>query len=197
MTPSFPELRTERFLLRRIRQSDLPLIFRGLSHPDVIRYYGVSCQTIEDTQSQLDWYDSLLTNQTGIWRGICFPDRPDALIGACGLNYWAREHQRAEMGFWLLPEHWGQGIMPECAAAVIQHAFSTMNLHRIEAVVEEENRASARLLQKLGFVYEGTHRDQEIKQGRYINLMYFALLNPVDTLENRLEESKVDADDVI
>jgi ribosomal-protein-alanine N-acetyltransferase len=52
-----------------------------------------------------------------------------------------------------------------------------MQMHRIEAVVEAENELSSRLLSKLGFAFEGTHLECEIKNGRYIDLSYYALLN--------------------
>jgi D-sedoheptulose 7-phosphate isomerase len=122
---SFPTLRTERFTLRRIGPADKPRGFEGLSHPEVIRYYGVSYRTLEDTQEQLDWYDSLLESQLGIWWGICYPADPDRLIGACGFNEWHRAHNRTEVGYWLLPDHWGQGHHAECLKVIIRYAFST------------------------------------------------------------------------
>ncbi len=173
---SFPTLHTERFTLRRIGPADKPRVFEGLSHPEVIRYYGVSYQTLEDTQAQLDWYDYLLESQLGIWWGICYADDPDRLIGACGFSEWHRAHNRAEIGYWLLPDHWGQGIMAECLKAIIRYAFSDMHMHRIVAVVESPNHHSALLAQKSGFRYEGTHRQCELKNGAYIDLDFYALL---------------------
>jgi ribosomal-protein-alanine N-acetyltransferase len=49
MENAFPTLRTERFILRRIGPADKPRVFEGLSHPEVIRYYGVSYGTLEET----------------------------------------------------------------------------------------------------------------------------------------------------
>lgn len=173
----FPTLQTERFTLRRIGPADKLRVFEGLSHPEVIRYYGVSYRTLEDTQVQMDWYDYLLESQTGIWWGIVFTDDPGRLIGACGFNEWHRVHNRTEIGYWLLPGCWGRGVMSECLPAIIGHAFTAMQVHRIAAVVEPPNGQSARLLQKLGFRYEGTHHACEIKNGSYIDHAYYALLN--------------------
>lgn len=157
--------------------SDKPKIFEGLSHPDVIRYYGVSYQTYEDTQVQMDWYDYLLVSETGIWWGICDRTVPETLIGACGFDHLERNHRRTEAGYWLLPEYWGMGVMSECFPAIIRYAFSELRLHRIMAVVETENAGSCRLLEKLGFSYEGTHRECEIKNGALISLDHYALLS--------------------
>jgi ribosomal-protein-alanine N-acetyltransferase len=173
----FPTLQTDKFILRQIVEADMQKIFEGLSDPQVIRYYGVSYYSLEEVQKQLDWYNSLLIQQTGIWWGICFPHLPDSIIGACGFNEWKHEHKRTELGYWLLPPYWHKGVMSECIPAIIKYAFTTMQMHRIEAVVEAENELSSRLLSKLGFAFEGTHLECEIKNGRYIDLSYYALLN--------------------
>jgi ribosomal-protein-alanine N-acetyltransferase len=181
MENSFPTLHTERFTLRRIGPADTPRVFEGLSHPEVIRYYGVSYRTLEETQEQMNWYECLLESRTGRWWAICYAHDPDWLIGACGFNEWHRVHNRAEIGYWLLPDYWGQGVMTECLPAIIGHAFTAMHLHRIVAVVEPPNGQSARLVQKLGFGYEGTLRQCEIKNGAYIDHAYYALLNPTSS----------------
>jgi ribosomal-protein-alanine N-acetyltransferase len=60
---------------------------------------------------------------------------------------------------------------------MIEYLFSEWNIHRIEAVVEEGNHNSSRVLEKAGFRYEGTMRDCEIKNGKYISLLMFSLLS--------------------
>ncbi|EQM70201.1 GNAT family protein [Pseudomonas tohonis] len=172
----FPTLETPRFRLREITLADTRAIFAGLSHPQVIRYYGVSYATLEATRVQMDWYRSLLRERTGIWWGICTPDNPAHLIGACGYHEWDHGHRCAELGYWLLPEYWGGGVMRECLEAVIAHAFVAMRLHRIEAVVDLENPASSGLLRRLGFTHEGVRRECEYKDGRYLSLDCFGLL---------------------
>ena len=59
-------MNSERLLLRQIVQEDIHDIFKGLSHPEVIKYYGVSYKTLEETQEQIDWYKGLEENETGI-----------------------------------------------------------------------------------------------------------------------------------
>lgn len=178
MTLSFPEIATERFLLRKIVSTDKDVVFEGLSHPEVIRYYGVSYHSFDAVQEQMDWYEDLLITQTGIWWAVCRKDDP-RMIGACGFNEIQSEHRRTEIGFWLLPQFFGQGIMAEVVPAIIEYAFSHLHIHRIQAIVESENAASKKLLAKLGFAFEGTHRECEFKNGRFIDLDYFALLNKV------------------
>ncbi|MGF6919962.1 RimJ/RimL family protein N-acetyltransferase [Paraburkholderia sp. 40] len=74
----------------------------------------------------------------------------------------AEQCRRAEIGFSLKRKHWGNGFMREAASAIIEHGFGTLNLHRIEADIDPRNSASARLLERLGFIREGLLRDRWI-----------------------------------
>ena len=171
----FPELRTGRCLLREILPSDQPKIFEGLSHPEVIRYYGVSYDSLEATSAQMEFSRRLQETGTGTWWAACLEGSGD-FIGACGLNNLSREHRKAELGFWLLPAYQRQGYMGEIVPQVLDYGFGVMNLHRIEAIVEAGNESSRKLLLALGFGYEGTQRECEIKNGRFIDLEFYALL---------------------
>ena len=166
---------TNNYALRGFTQSDLEDVFKGLSHPEVIPYYGVSFSTVEETQKQIDWYLQIEQENTGRWRAITFKDNSQ-FIGAIGFNYWQQAHRKAEIGFWLMPEYWKKGVIKEALPAMIAFGFQEMKLHRIEAEVESENSSSKRVLEASGFRFEGTKRDCEIKSGRFISLDLFSLL---------------------
>lgn len=168
MTDNFPTLRTERLLLRQFSANDLERVFLGLSHPEVIRYYGVNYADLESTQVQMDWFAELERSGTGIWWAICSPDNT-VFYGAGGLNALNPTHRRAEVGFWLMPEYWGRGIMPEAMPLICDYGFTRLGLHRIEAQVETENTSCKKALTKLRFQHEGTMRDCEIKHGRFVS----------------------------
>lgn len=172
---TFPQITTKRCILRKIIAEDQLQVFEGLSHPEVIRYYGVSYGSFADTAAQMRFYDELLANETGIWWAIILKETGD-FIGACGFNNWSKVHRRAEIGFWLLPAFQGKGLMGESVKEVLNYCFAEMNMHRVEAIVETGNKKSAELLLKLGFIYEGTHRECEIKDGRFIDLGFYAIL---------------------
>ena len=171
----FPELHTRRLHLRQIRPGDKSFIFEGLSHPAVTRYYGVSYESLQETEEQMRWYRNLEKSESGIWWAICRKG-DQQLMGTCGFNEWHQEHRRIEIGYWLLPAYWQQGIMSEALPAIINYAFSELNIHRVEAIVESGNEGSKKLLLKLGFAFEGTHKDCEIKNGSFISLDYFACI---------------------
>ena len=172
----FPELTTGRYLLQEIKDEDQAFIFEGLSHPQVIPYYGVSYQTFEATKAQMDFYRDMYVNNTGSWWKIVSRDGGEK-VGAVGFNNYNKQHNRAELGYWLLPKFWGQGIVTEVLPVVIDFIFHQKRVHRIEALVETGNTGSEKVLRRLGFTYEGCMRDCEIKNGAYISLSIFSLLS--------------------
>ncbi|MDZ4747403.1 MAG: GNAT family N-acetyltransferase [Saprospiraceae bacterium] len=172
-------MKTQNLLLRPIRESDVHHVFKGLSHPEVIRYYGVSFSTLEETKVQMDWYATIEKDETGQWWAVCDPG-DQHFYGAIGFNDIHPVHHRAEIGFWLLPAYWGKGYIPEAASVIIRYAFEEMELHRIYGYVETENQNSKKVLQKLGFEYEGRMRECEMKNGEWIDLETFSILNNLE-----------------
>lgn len=166
--------------LHPITPADITHIHRGLSHPEVIRYYAVRFMTLEATLEQMDWYATIEREGTGKWWAIRSVADGE-FLGAIGINNIHPVHKRCELGYWLLPEHWGKGIVNEALGRVLDHAFHILGLHRVVAEVEPENAASARVLLKHGFRHEGTQRECELKDGRWISLDVYARLAPERT----------------
>lgn len=175
ITPNFPILRTPRLLLRQFVESDLENVFKGLSDPDIIKYYGVSYDSIEATKDQMTWFAELEENETGIWWAVCSSGNK-TFYGAVGLNNLSKEYKKAEIGFWLLKEFWRQGIMTEAIPIICKYGFNQLDLHRIEGLVETENYNSKKAIEKAGFKHEGTMTDCEIKNGKFISLDIYAKL---------------------
>ena len=173
MTTEFPIIKTERLLLRQFVDSDIENVFKGLSHPDIIKYYGVSFETLESTKEQMTFFADLEKNETGIWWAVCSADNK-TFYGAGGLNSLSKEHKKAEIGFWLISEFWGDGIMKEAMPLICNYGFNSLGLHRIEGLVETENKNCKKAMAKLDFQHEGTMKDCEIKNGAYISLDIFA-----------------------
>ncbi|MBI5856732.1 MAG: GNAT family N-acetyltransferase [Sphingobacteriales bacterium] len=171
----FPELETNRFYLKQIVAADQAFIFEGLGNPNVITFYGVKYDSFEATKAQMEFYDLLWKEKTGCWWKIV--DKETGLpVGACGMNSYQPAHEKAEVGYWLLPENWRKGIMQEVMPVMIGYLLSAWKLYRIEAVIEEDNEASCKLSEKLGFTFEGKLRGAEIKNGKRISLLMFSLL---------------------
>ncbi|WP_207955433.1 GNAT family N-acetyltransferase [Segetibacter sp. 3557_3] len=170
---------TERLVLRSVIPEDLESVYKGLSHPEVIRYYGVSYDSMESARDQMKFYDDLESQHTGKWFAICSSNEAK-FYGACGLNNLNRQHKKAELGFWLLPQYWHQGIISEALPEIIRYGFNELDLHRLEAFVEVGNGNSKKALTKQGFNLEGTMIDCELKGDRFISLEIYARLNPAN-----------------
>lgn len=179
----FQNLSTPRFLLTQIVATDQQFIFEGLSDPRVIPFYGVRYDSFEATRAQMEFYDTIRRDRTGCHWKIVSRDTNEP-VGVCGINGYSVEHEKAEIGYWLLPAHWQKGIMREVLPVLIEHVFANWKIHRLEAVIEEGNDTSSRLSEKLGFTYEGTMRDSEIKLGKRISLRMYSLL-ATDLKSNR------------
>jgi [ribosomal protein S5]-alanine N-acetyltransferase len=174
-TLAFPTIQTERLLLRQFEENDLANVFKGLSNPEIIQYYGVSYNTIESTKAQMTFFADLEKEGTGIWWAVCSLDN-STFYGAGGLNSVSKQHKKAEIGCWLLTEFWGQGIMTEIMPIICTYGFEKLGLHRIEGFVETDNLNCKNAMKKLSFVHEGTMRDCEIKNGKFISLDIYAKL---------------------
>lgn len=171
----FPVMETKRLKLRQITSDDIHNIYKGLSNSEVIKYYGISYDTLKATEEQMIWFKELEKNGTGIWWAICSAN-DDRFFGAGGFNGLDKEHKKAEIGFWLLPEFWGQGFMQEAFPVICNYGFEQLSLNRIEGFVESENKNCKKAIEKMSFKYEGTMRECEIKDGKYLNLDIYSRL---------------------
>lgn len=168
-------MKTKNYILKEIKDCDIEYIYKGLSNPDITKYYDVHFSTLEDTKEQMRWYNDLRTNGTGIWWGI-YNRVNNEFCGAGGFNDLNKEHSKAEIGFWLLKECWGKGILKEVMPKLFEIGFTKLNLNRIEGYVVNENTKCKKALEKVNFTYEGTMRECEIKDGNKISVDFYSIL---------------------
>jgi [ribosomal protein S5]-alanine N-acetyltransferase len=80
----------------------------------------------------------------------------------------------ATLGYWLGEDFWGRGIMTEAVAVFTDFCFENFPLHRISAEVFANNAASARVLEKAGFVFEARLKNNAIKDGELLDSLVYA-----------------------
>jgi ribosomal-protein-alanine N-acetyltransferase len=98
-----------------------------------------------------------------------------AAVGMVGIKLRDNiERVGAEIGYWLGEAYWGRGILSEVVPAFTRWAIDEFQLTRVEAIVFEWNPASARVLEKSGYVLEGTLRRSAIKDGVVIDRWMYA-----------------------
>jgi RimJ/RimL family protein N-acetyltransferase len=86
------------------------------------------------------------------------------------------DRRSAEIGYWLGEEFWGRGIVTEALIAVTDHAFANHDLCRLFAHVFDWNPASARVLEKAGYAFEGRMRKSVTKEGQTIDQLMYAMI---------------------
>lgn len=98
-------------------------------------------------------------------------------IGSIGVFRQGNIHrQTAELGYYIAEEYWGKGIMTEAVKQICKYVFEKSDIIRIYAEPFAYNAASCRVLEKAGFQYEGTLRNNAIKNGKVINMKMYSLL---------------------
>jgi ribosomal-protein-alanine N-acetyltransferase len=98
-----------------------------------------------------------------------------AAVGGIGVHPCQDVHRHtATVGYWLGEEFWGRGIMTEVVAAIIDFCFENFALRRISAEVFANNPASARVLEKAGFTFEGRLKNHVLKDGELLDSLLYA-----------------------
>lgn len=98
------------------------------------------------------------------------------LAGIIGYSRIDKTDRKTELGYWLGEQFQGQGIITRCCRALADYAFLEMDLNRVEILVAVENVKSCAIPRRLGFVHEGTLREAEWVNDRFLDLMVFAML---------------------
>ncbi|KIL53071.1 GNAT family N-acetyltransferase [Jeotgalibacillus campisalis] len=172
----FPDIETDNFRLREVTKNDAKDLFVYLSDEDVVNHMGLApAKQVEDTLDEINWYKSIFQDGTGIRWGITRKNE-GRVIGSCGFLNIAHSHSRAEIGFEVHKEYWGKGVAGEALQAVLGYGFDQLGFERIQALIEPENIASQKLVEKHGFKREGLLRHYEYTQGKFDDLYMFSLL---------------------
>jgi ribosomal-protein-alanine N-acetyltransferase len=147
-----------------------------LGDPEVTRYHNMpTLATAAEARAALERLAQRYAARDTIRWAIELAE-PLEMIGTVGLLRFDFEHRHADIGYEIARRCWNRGLATEAAGAVVQYGFSVLGLHRIEAGVLPGNDASVRVLQKLGFLEEGTRRDYAYFKGGFHSLRWFSLL---------------------
>ena len=172
----FQNLQTERLLLRRIDKNDVQEVLKLRGNPETMKYIPRPlAKTVEDALGHIAMINEKIDSHIGINWGITIKGNPK-LIGIIGHYRIQPENHRAEIGYMILPEYSGTGITTEAIQVVVEYGFERMNLHSIEAIIDPQNFASERVLQKNGFVKEAHILENELWEGKFWDTVIYSLL---------------------
>ncbi|MFL1675080.1 GNAT family protein [Paenibacillus thiaminolyticus] len=171
-----PELHTERLHLRKMKVSDSSSLFKIWSDPEVTKFMNINCFTDEnEAKDMIKLLDELSQDNKAI-RFSIIEIESNEIIGSCGYNSIDFENAKAEIGYDIARAFWGRGYASEAICSLLDYAFSSLKLNRIEAKVEPENVKSVKVLQKLNFTFEGTLRQYEKVNGKFNDLNMYSKL---------------------
>jgi [ribosomal protein S5]-alanine N-acetyltransferase len=176
MSLSTPTLHTARLRLRPSNDSDAEALFALQSNARVLRFWDAPPWSERLRAEQfVTTCQQIAEAGTGVRLAV---DRvvDGAFIGWCSLTRWNPVYQSASMGYCFVEAAWGQGYATEAARALLQWAFDTLELNRAQAETDTRNAASARVLEKLGFVREGTLREDCVVNGEVSDSWVYGLI---------------------
>jgi RimJ/RimL family protein N-acetyltransferase len=169
-------LHTARLRLRAFEDADTDDLFTLHSNAYVLRYWD------SPPWSERDRAEKFITRcremaQEGSGARLAVERVSDsAFIGWCTLNNWNPDYRSASLGYCYGEAAWGHGYATEAAHAVLQWAYGTLDLNRVQAETDTRNVASARVLDKLGFQREGTLREDCIVNGDVSDSWVYGLI---------------------
>jgi ribosomal-protein-serine acetyltransferase len=99
-----------------------------------------------------------------------------AIAGGCGFVKIDRETGEGEIGYWLGLPYTGRGLMTRAVAALTDHGFEAMALHRVVIAMLAGNRRSRAIPERLGFSHEGTFRESRLHRGTLHDIAWYAML---------------------
>ena len=171
----FPQLATERLLLRKIELSDAEALFILRSNMDVLRYIGKEAQkSIKEAEEMIGLFNNAIEKNENMMWGIVFRHEPSVLIGTICLWNFKPENYRAEIGYILHPDHWRKGIMKEAIHKVMDYGFNTLDLHSIEALLSPDNAGSVAVLESCGFIKEGHLKENFYFRGVFSDTLIYS-----------------------
>lgn len=149
-------LETERLLLRPYSHDDSSAIVRLLNDPEMARFLMVTPYPFVDfdarTLVKAAW--RRMTGGRGFDLLVATRALPGQVVGSVGVGL-HDEGTRAELGFWIGRDHWGQGCATEAARRMMEFATDALKVSRFTGTVATDNAASLAVLAKLGFAETG------------------------------------------
>lgn len=151
----FPRLATARLILRQLEERDAPEIFLLRSNEMVNQFINrPKAESINDANQFIHNINANIEKNLALYWAIV-PKNDTKLAGTICLFNFDDKENKVEIGYELLPDHQGMGIMQEAFASVVAYCFEHMNLERIEAFTHAQNASSIKLLEKNDFTITG------------------------------------------
>ncbi|RLL48325.1 N-acetyltransferase [Oceanobacillus piezotolerans] len=130
--------------------------------------------TIELAENWISSHSQLMKN------GNAFPfavilKTENKLVGTMTIRV-DKLHNKGELAYWIGKEYWGKGIATEAAKTVLEFGFGELGLNRVWAPIMSKNKASSKVMEKIGLKYEGTLKQDILRWGKYEDVDVYGIL---------------------
>jgi RimJ/RimL family protein N-acetyltransferase len=171
-----PYLKGEKINLRRVRKPDANSIYKYVKDKEIARYTFIPHPYLHsDAYTFIRFCHRKIREKTEFHLGM-EDNKTHQIIGMIGLFKINYTSQTAEVGYWLGKKYWGNGITIEAVRLMLHFAFDELKLHRVDALVMHPNIASANLLEKAGFIYEGRKREDVLQGNQRYDFLIYGIL---------------------
>ena len=172
-----PTIKSRSFILRPFRKGDEISLQRNINDKAVYRY-TLRIPYPYTIRNANEWVKSSIVKYKKKHSEVQFAIViKSEVVG--GIGFRDIKNQRAEIGYWLAKKNWGRGIMTQAVKLVCKFGFLQLGLRRVYAAVFANNKASARVLEKSGFKYDGRIKRHYKKDGRLIDALMYAKVKKV------------------
>lgn len=172
------EINTERMTLRKFDFSDAKdMLELWISKPEIQHMYSEpTYNTLEEVNALLNKYIQNYDNND-YYRWAIVDNESNRCIGQIAFYLVDTKNRFAEIEYCISTDYQCRGLMTEAVKSVLKFGFEEIGFHRIQISTKEINTPSRRVIEKSGFKYEGTLRDYFYYDGRYIDRIYYSMLD--------------------
>ncbi len=172
-----PKIETERLILRDIRESDKDDVFEYAQRPQVSQWtLWEKHQTVQDSLDYINIYSGSNYSKGEPEPFAIELKESGKMIGCVGAFWVSQKNKTMELAYVISDDYWGKGIVAEASLAVIDFCFKLYGIERMQCRCKVDNEASYRVMEKLGFSYEGTLRSAIYHQNKFWDMKYTSLI---------------------
>ncbi len=175
--PKDIHLETDRFILKPISEEDAEEIYQNVKDHDIARWLINLPHPYPEDGAIKYIREARELMKKGLSYELPIRSRSTGeLIGVMAILKVDRKNRNGELGYWIAKKHWNSGFATEAGLRALEFGFEVLNLERIYAKYYPENKASGRVMEKLGMKYEGTMRHEVFRNDRYYDMTYYGIL---------------------
>lgn len=151
-------LETDRLVLRRTVKSDIDEFFFIQLNPNIRRYLGTN-RLGDDLEKNRKYFNEEKYNELNYYRWTIVRKEDNKILGCIYLNIHDEKAMTAGIDYWIREDAWGNGYTTEASRKILNFAFDTLNINRIESCGGKDNPGTYKVMEKIGLKYEGERKE--------------------------------------